>query len=171
MTADMHEPPGGTNQVAVPSGESGKFHEVTELLHADAGSVQAASVHIEQSSARAVSADDVVIDQSAIKDVTARSATVTQSASAIFKGDDVAFHESVVGFASARRLDLIDSSVGLVAGPVSVSEGQSRILVHIGPADGSIKSVLNAQSAVALGAGFGATLVILSRLLRRLLGN
>jgi hypothetical protein len=171
MTGDAHEPAEATNRAVAPSDESGEFHEVSELLHADAGSVQADSVHIEQSSARSIAATDVVIDQSAIKDVTTQSATVSQSASLLLKGSDVAFHESVVGYASADRVDLIDSTVGILKGPVSVSEGSSRVLVHIGPADGAIKPVLDAQSAVALGAGFGATLVILSRLLRRLLGN
>lgn len=171
MTADTHELPDGADQVVTPADESGEFHEVTELLHADAASVQADSVRIEQSSARTVTAGDVVIDQSAIKDVSAQSATVTQSAAFRFTGGDVAFHESFVGSASAQRVDLFDSTVGFVKGPVSINEGSTRILVHLGPASGSLRPVLDAQSAVALGAGFGAALVILSRLLRRLLGN
>ena len=118
-----------------------------------------------------ITADEVSIDQSAVKQINTTSATVSQSASLLFKGDDVAFHESVLGIASAQRLDLIDSTVGIVNGPVSVNQGSARILIHVGPVEGSIKPVLNAQSAVALGAGFGATLAILSRLLRRLLGN
>ena len=54
---------------------------------------------------------------------------------------------------------------------MTVNEGTARVMVHIGPADGTIKPVLNGQAALGLGAGFGISIVVLSRLLRRLFGT
>jgi hypothetical protein len=168
---DQQENPEGVRQVDDATGERGEFVEASELLHADVDSVTAERVSIEQSSAGAVSADHVAVNQSGVKSITASSATMTQSATLIFKGDDVAMHEGVVGVARAGRIDLIDSTAGVVAGPVTIGEGSARILVHLGPANSEVKPVLDARSAMALGAGFASTLVILSRMLRRLLGN
>jgi hypothetical protein len=168
---DQQENLEGAHQVVDAESVTGGFREATELLHADVESVTADRVSIEQSSAKAVSADHVSINQSGVKTVTASNATMTQSAALVFNGDDVAIHEGAIGIARAGRVDLFDSSVGLVTGPVTIGEGSARILVHLGSADGAIKPVLDTRSALALGAGFASTLVILSRLLRRLLGN
>jgi hypothetical protein len=161
----------GVNKVFEPAGPEGEFAEATELLHADAGTIEADRVTIEQSSAGSINADNVSINRSAIKSVSAQTATLTQSAALRFNGSDTAFHDSALGFVSAERVDVYDSTIGVLYGPVTISEGSPRVLLHLGPTDSSVRPVLNAQSALGLGAGVGASLVILSRLLRRLLGN
>ena len=153
------------------SDETGEFVEVVELLHADAGDVEASRVSLEQSTARTISAEHISINQSAIRDISADTATMTQSASFVLKSSDIALHESAAGLVSGNQVDLFDTAVGLVRGPVTIGEGSARILIQIGPANPHLKPVLDAKSALGLGAGFGASLVLLSRLLRRLLGN
>jgi hypothetical protein len=99
--------------------------------------------------ASTVSADRVHIEQSSARTVTA---------------DDVVIDQSAIKEVTAQSATITQSASLLF-------RGGDVALVHIGPTEGPIKPVLDAQSAVALGAGFGATLIILSRLLRRLFGN
>ena len=159
------------HQVMEPSDDTGEFVEATELLHADAGDVSASRVTIEQSTAKSVTADHVEVNKSAVKGITAQTATMTQAASLTLRADDIALHESSVGVLTSDRIDLFDSVVGVARGPLTVNEGTSRVLVHIGPADATIKPVLDGQAALGLGAGFGISIVVLSRLLRRLFGT
>jgi hypothetical protein len=161
----------GTNQVIEPAGENGEFGEATELFHADAESVAADRVSIEQSSAGSVTADSISINQRAVRSISTQTATLTQSAAFRFTGSDTAIHDSAIGFVSSDRVDAYDSTIGVLYGPMTVAEGSPRVLFHLGPTDPSVKPVLNGQAALGLGAGIGASLVIVSRLLRRLLGN
>jgi hypothetical protein len=169
--AETHPTEDATHQVMEPSDESGEFTEATELLHADAGDISAARVTLEQSTAKSITSDHVSLNKSAVKGITTQSATMTQSAAFSLKSEDIAIHESSAGLISGERVDVFDSVIGVVNGPINVTEGSARVLVQIGPADPSVKPVLNAQAALGLGAGFGATIILLSRLLRRLLGN
>ncbi len=171
MTSELPEEP-AANTAFQADPETGGFVEVTELLHADAGTVTANRVNIEQSTAGTITADHVTVTQSAIKTVDSRETRATQSAALILKSDDTAFHESAAGFVSANRIDLFDSTVGLVFGPVTVAEGaKSRIFVQIGGGANTTPPLLNGESALKLGAGLGLSFVVFSRLLRRLLGN
>lgn len=151
--------------------DTGAFTEVTELLHADAGDVSAPRVTLEQSTARSISADHVDVNKSAVKGITTQTATMTQAASLTLNAADIAVHESSIGVLSSDRIDLFDSVVGIARGPLTVNEGSARVLVHIGPADATVKPVLDGQTAMRLGAGFGISIVVLSRLLRRLFGT
>lgn len=161
----------GAHQVIEPSEATGEFVESAELLHGDAGDISATRVTLEQSTAKTVNGEQVTLRQSAVKSVTTDTATMTQSAALILKSSDTALHESTAGIISAERVDVFDSVIGVVNGPINVTEGSARVFVQIGPSDPSVKPVLDAQAALGLGAGFAASLVILSRLLRRLLGN
>ena len=169
--AQTHPTEDPTHQVMEPTDDTGEYIEATELFHADAGDVSASRVALEQSTAKSITADHATLRQSAVRNITAETATMTQSAAFRLKSGDLAIHESPLGFVSSDRVDIFDSVIGVVNGPINVSEGTARVLVQIGPADPSVKPVLNAQAALSLGAGFGATIVVLSRLLRRLLGN
>jgi hypothetical protein len=169
--AQTHPTEDAAHQVMEPAEDTGEYTEATELLHADAGDISAGRVALEQSTAKSISADHVTLRQSAVRNITAETATMTQSAAFRLKSGDLAVHESPLGIVSSDRVDIFDSVIGVVNGPINVGEGSARVLVQIGPADPAVKPVLNAQAALSLGAGFGATIVLLSRLLRRLLGN
>ena len=162
----------GLNPVMQPSDNTGEFVEAEELLHADAGDVSATRVSLEESTAKSITGDHVTMTQSAAKTISAQTATMTQSATMNLTSTDIALHQSSAGIVSGERVDIFDSMVGVVRGPVTVGEGASaRVIVQVGPGDPSVRPMLSAQAALGLGAGFGATLVLLSRLLRRLLGN
>ena len=169
--AETHPTEDGAVPVMEPSEETGEFVEATELLHADAGDISAARVSLEQSTAKSITADHVSLNQSAVKGITTQTATMTQAAAFNLKSTDIALHESTAAIVSGDRIDIFDSVVGVARGPLTVQEGSARVLVQIGSADPAVKPVLNAQSAVGLGVGFGTTIVLLSRLLRRLFGN
>jgi hypothetical protein len=128
-------------------------------------------VTLEQSTAKSITADHVDLNKSAVRGITAQTATMTQAASLTLTSADIAVHESSIGVLTSDRIDLFDSVVGVARGPLTVNEGTTRVLVHIGPADAAVKPVLNGQSALGLGAGFGISIVFLSRLLRRLFGT
>jgi hypothetical protein len=170
--AETHSTDNGLNPVMQPSDATGEFVEAVELLHGDAGDISAARVTLEESTAKSITGDHVTMTQSAVKNIEAQTATMTQSAAMSVKSADIALHQSSTGIVSGERVDIFDSMVGVVRGPVTVGEGASaRVFVQVGPGNASVRPMLSAQAALGLGAGFGATLVLLSRLLRRLLGN
>jgi hypothetical protein len=169
--AETHPIEDGANPVMEPSATTGEFEEVTELLHADAGDVSATRVSLEESTAKSIKADHVTLNRSAVKDISAQTVQMTQAAAFQLTSGDTALHDSSAAVVSADRVDVFSSVVGVVRGPVNVGEGSTRIFLHVGPADSAARPTLNAQAALGLGAGFGAALVLLSRLLRRLLGN
>ena len=154
-----------------PSTPTGEFEEVTELLHADAGDVSATRVSLEESTAKSIRAEYVTLNRSAVKSISADTLQMTQAAAFQVTSADTAMHDSSAALISADRVDVFDSVIGAVRGPVTVNEGSTRIFLQVGPADPAARPMLNAQSAIGLGAGFGATIVLLSRLLRRLLDN
>jgi 3D (Asp-Asp-Asp) domain-containing protein len=169
--AEMHPTDNGANPVMEPSSATGEFEEVSELLHADAGDVSATRVSLEESTAKSITAEHVTLNRSAVKSIAADTLQMTQAAAFQMTSADTAMHDSSAGMITADRVDVFDSVIGAVLGPVTVGEGSTRIFLQVGPADPAARPVLNAQSALGLGAGFGATIVLLSRLLRRLLGN
>jgi hypothetical protein len=155
-----------------PDPDSGKFVEVTELLHADAGTVNADRIAIEQSTANSVTARTVEITQSAIRSVSSEEARLEQTAMLLLKSSDTAVHESAIGVIKADRIDLLGTTAGLVLGSVNVAEGaRSRILVQIGGGANRPQPILDGQSALRLGAGLGVSLLVFGRLMRRVLGN
>jgi hypothetical protein len=161
----------GAHHIIEPSEATGEFVESAELLHGDAGDISAARVTLEQSTAKSVTGEQVTLRQSAVKSISTETATMTQSAALVLNSADTAVHESTAGLISGERVDVFDSVIGVVNGPINVTEGSARVFIQIGPSDPSVKPVLDAQSALGLGAGFAASLLVLSRLLRRLLGN
>jgi hypothetical protein len=161
----------GLNGTIAPEADTNVFVEATELLHGDAGDISATTVTIEQSTAGTVSGERVTVSQSALKRLDAGSAQLSQSAALVVKSADTALAESAAGVVSGGQITVVNSTVGVAQGPLTVANGTARILVQIGAAEGSVKPVLDGQSALRLGAGFGLSLVVFSRLLRRLLGR
>jgi hypothetical protein len=169
--AETHPIEDGANPVMEPSAPTGEFEEVTELLHADAGDVSATRVSLEESTARSIKADHVTLNRSAVKDISAQTVQMTQAAGFQLKSSDTAMHDSSAAMITADRVDVFDSVIGAVRGPVTIGEGSTRIFLQVGPADPAARPMLNAQSALGRGAGVGATIVLLTRQLRRLRGK
>lgn len=145
--------------------------EPITFAHTELGDVQGERISIDQSSVKSVSGKQVRINQSAVRKLDMQSGTVTQSAAATLSSTDLAMHESAAGYVNAGRVDLFDSTVGILHGPLTVSEGTARVLVHIGPTNSAIRPVLDRDSALRFGAAMGLSLVVFSRLFRRIFGR
>jgi hypothetical protein len=161
----------GLNTVVTPHADSNEFVEAVELLHGDAGDVTGTTVTIEQSTAGTVTGEQVTVSQSALKRLDAGSAQLSQSAAFILKSEDTALSESAVGIITGGQTTLVNSTVGIAHGPLTVANGTARVFVQIGNTDSSIEPTLDGQGALRFGAGLGLSLVVFSRLLRRLLGR
>lgn len=168
---ESHPTETASNGMVTPEADSNEFVEAVELLHGDAGDVTATNVTIEQSSAGTVSGERVTVAQSALKRLDAGSAQLSQSAALILKSADTALAESAAGVVTSDQITLVNSTVGIAQGPLTVANGTARILVHVGNAEGSVKPMLDGQGALRFGAGLGLSLVVFSRLLKRLLGH
>lgn len=161
----------GLNSVITPQAESNEFIEAVELLHGDAGDVTAETITLEQSTAGAVTGEQVTVSQSAVKRIDAGSAQLSQSAAFILKSADTALSESAAGIITGGQTTVVNSTVGIAQGPLTVANGNARIFVQIGGGEASVKPMLDGQGALRLGAGLGLSLVVFSRLLRRLMGR
>jgi hypothetical protein len=161
----------GANNLVTPRADSNEFAEAVELLHGDAGEVTGNTVAIEQSTAGSVTGEQVTVSQSAVKRLEAGSAQLSQSAAFILKSADTALSESAAGIITGGQTTLVNSTVGIAHGPLTVASGTARVFVQIGNADSSIKPMLDSQGALRLGVGLGFSLVVFSRLLRRVLGR
>lgn len=160
----------GANGITTPETDTNRFVEATELLHGDAGDITATTVNIEQSTAGTVTGERVTVSQSALKRLDAGAAQLTQSAALFVRSADTALTESVAGVITGGQTTVVNSTVGIATGPLTVTGGTVRVLIQVGATEGSAKPVLDGQSALRLGAGLGISLVVFSRLLRRVLG-
>jgi hypothetical protein len=125
-------------------------------------------IELRNSTANTVEGESVWVTQSAVRRLNMNGGTFTQSAAAHMTSDDIALHQSSVGMLKGGQIDLYDSSVGLARGPVTVKDGKAVVFLHIGQSDCGVKPVLDAKSAVAVGAGIGFGFALLGSVVRRL---
>ncbi|MGH2531153.1 MAG: hypothetical protein ACRDJW_02495 [Thermomicrobiales bacterium] len=143
----------------------------SELLYADAGDVEATTVTMERSGAETVTGQRVVMDHSDARHVDARSAQLDRSGVLSLKSERAVLHGGAAGVVAAGEARIVRSKVGLIASGQTTVEGDLKALVHIGPVDGNVRTVLDPVSAVGAGAAFGVVVVIARWLARRLLRN
>jgi hypothetical protein len=113
--------------------------------------------------------DNARVSQTAIRFLTVKSGTFEQSAALRLHAEEVALHNSSAGILSTDRADVFDSAVGILRGPMTVREGKAQVLLHIGPADCTVRPIMSGRTAIAVGAGLGAAFAVLGTLLRRIL--
>lgn len=128
-------------------------------------------VTVEHASATSVTGDTIRVTQSAVRSIDAATVIMTQSSAAHIQAEEIALHGSSAASIGSTRSDIYDSAVGLLHGPMTVREGTARVLLHIGPADCSVRPVLTARSALAAGAGLGLGLALSGRLLRHFVSD
>jgi hypothetical protein len=142
----------------------------SELLHADAGNVEATTVTMDHSGAESISAERVIMDQSDAKRLEARSAQLERSGVLMLKADRAAIHGSSVGVVQANELRLAKSrAVVTVSGGATV-EGDLKSVLYIGPVDGNVRTMLTPVTAAGFGAGLGIVF-LLAGIVRRLVGR
>lgn len=143
----------------------------SELLYADAGHVEAATVSMERSSAETVTGQRVVMDHADARRVDARSAQLDRCGVLVLKSERAVMHAGTAGVIGAAEARIVRSRVGLVASGQTTVEGELKTLVHVGPVEGNVRTVLDPATAAGLGAAFGLVVLIVGGLRRRLLSS
>jgi hypothetical protein len=140
----------------------------TELLRAEAGDVRAESVSMERAGAERVTAERVVMTNSGARTVETRSAQVDRSGILTVKSEKAVFSNSSIVAAKAEQVRIGRSAVFALKADNATIEGDTRVAVYAGPANASIRPVVDIGGAAAFGAACGATFVILGAILRRI---
>jgi hypothetical protein len=127
--------------------------EPRELTDTETGEVEAASVVLNRSAARQVTATDASLSDSAAVFVEARgSVSMQNSASVQVLTESAALVNSPVFFVGAERARLTDSPVFL----------------FLGRAEDDVQATLDWRGAIALGAAFGIGLAVAGAVLARI---
>jgi hypothetical protein len=143
----------------------------SELLYADAGNVEATNVTLEHSGAEKITAERVNVEHSDIKSLDAKSVQMVNSGALKVQAERAVFQNGGVVFLRADDVRLVKSKAVVVnAGRVS-TEGTVQTVLHIGPVEGELHTVLTPQSAIGFGAAFGFVVLILGGMLRRIFGR
>lgn len=145
--------------------------------------VEGEFVNIKQSTVRAVEGGHVELQQVGALSIDGEKVEVTQGASAIIRGDDVSLNQSMSAITAAdnvsinfsfsplsisrQQTDISRSAVGLIVGKDVNAESTSAILVLAKKFDGSVTTLLDWRSALALGATIGGIWGLLSLLRKK----
>jgi hypothetical protein len=156
------------SEVVVDTGPEHQPTMAKELLRTDAGDVQAGTVLMERAGAEQVTGERVVMTNSGARTVEARSAQVDHSGILIVNGDKAVFSNSTVVAAMTGEARIVRSLVLLLKADRAEFEGEARIAVYAGPADASVRPLVDARGAAAFGAGLGIVLALCGAIARRI---
>jgi hypothetical protein len=158
--------------------------QVTNISHADVGSVHAETVRMHQADAETITAEEVELQNSAAGSVKATNVTGHMILMGAVNAEDVSLNESGVGYAQAGKLsvsgytgavvaesaEVHHGMTGLVAGrEVHVNESQTGILLA-GNVQGNVNTVLDTRGALIAGLTgglFAGLMLLLGRMLFR----
>lgn len=132
-------------------------------------SLNSTSVDLNETSTGIVEAGQVTMRHSAARSVRANALHMEESAAALVSVQSVDAHESALGAVVARDAVLEDVTTPLiVAQNVRADEVQTFALIaaHV---EGNVRALLTPLTAVAMGVGFAATLLLGKALLPKLL--
>ena len=135
------------------------------------GSVEADTVTMDHSTADTVTAQRATVKQSSIKKLDARSAHLDQSSVISLNAENAVFTQSAATIVKAKDVRLVRSNSLIVNGAVNSVEGDLKTVLHIGDATGNVHTIFDRDSALRVGVGFGAALVVLGWLVRKLGGR
>jgi len=137
----------------------------TEVDRTGVRDVEAGTVIITRGNAQTVNAERVSMERSAARSIDAKSLQLDRSAAARLNSERVVLQGSTASQISTRELRMVRSQAGFVAAQQAHLE-ESRVFVLAGRADGEVHTVLTAGSAALLGAAFGASVAIVTALIR-----
>jgi hypothetical protein len=165
-------PDNGTeaSDVVVDAGPEHRPTLAKELLRAEARDIHADQVNMERAGAEHITAERVVMTNSGARTVEARSAQVDRSGILAVKSEKSVFSTSTIVAVSTQEARIVRSPVLLLKADRATIEGDARIGVYAGPLGETIRPLVDGRGAAAFGAGIGAALVLLSALLRRMIG-
>lgn len=121
-------------------------------------------VQMRNDSAERVEGGQVTMQQSAAKQVQASALQMEESAAGLVRAGSVDAHESALGAVVTETAHLHESNAAVLVGQTIQADSVRSVLVVAARVDGSVKPVLTPLSALAAGAGFAATLLLVGRL-------
>ena len=127
--------------------------------------VEADVVHIEQGGAQSVRAKTVTVTQGGIQAVEAERVEIHQGGAAQVQAQEVSVQEGGIGFAQTDQARLSNSQAGVILGRQVHSENSQTFLLAAQQVDGTVKTVLDIRSSIALGAALGIVFGLFSLLI------
>ena len=156
------------SEVMVKSVPENRPGLATELLRSETGDVQADVVTMERSGAEQVTAQRAIITNSGARTIDARSAQVDRSGILALNSEKAVFYNSSAVAVAAGEARIVRGMVIALKADNATIDGGAKIGIYAGPATDSVRPLLDSRGAAAFGAGFGAVLLVLDTLVRRL---
>ena len=158
--------------------------QVTNISHADVGSVHAELVRMHQADAETITAEEVELQNSAAGNVKATNITGHMVLMGTVNAEEVSVQEGGVGFARAGKMSISGYTGAVVAGTVEVHHGMSGFVVgrevHVNESrtgillartvHGNVNTVLDTRGALIAGLTgglFAGLMLLLGRVLFR----
>jgi hypothetical protein len=160
--------PPATSQVSINTGPANRPTATTELLRAEAGDVKADRVAMERAGAEHVSAERVIMANSGARTVDAKSAQIDRSGILMITSEKAVLYNSTAVAAAVDEARIVRGKVLALRANEATIEGDARIGIYAGPVAGCTQPLIDVRGAAAFGAAFGAVLVLLGTLLRRI---
>jgi hypothetical protein len=157
------------SEVIVKTGPENRPAVATELLRAEAGDVHANTVTMDRAGAEQVTAERVVMTNSGARTIDARSAQVDRSGILAVRSDKAVFYNSTAIAVAADEARIVRGRVLMLKAESATIEGDPRIAVYAGPANDSVRTVVDSRGAAAFGAALGLVLLLLGPLRRRII--
>jgi len=143
------------------AGEEVSGEELTTLENELVGDVTANSVEMTQSGAQTIKAQEVRLHQSGAQSIEAEKVTIQQGGALAVRGETIDLERSGALVISGQEVEVNQGCAGvLIAGKIKADEVRS-IFVASGPIEGSVTTMLDQKSALALGAALGASLAFI----------
>jgi hypothetical protein len=163
--------PPATSEASVNSGPSNRPTPTTELLRAEAGDVKADRVAMERAGAEHVAAERIVMTNSGARTVDAKSAQIDRSGILMVTSEKAVLYNSTAIAAAVEEARIVRGKVLALKANEATIEGDARIGIYAGPVAGCTQPLIDVRGAAAFGAAFGAVLVLLGTLIRRIAGR
>ena len=157
-----------TSEVIIDAGPEHRPTQATELLRAEAGSVQAQTVTMERAGAEQVSAERLIMNNSGARTIDAQSAQVDRSGVLAVKSDKAVFLNSSAIAVSASEARIVRGNVLLLRAESVQVEGDAKIGVLAGPGCEAVRPLVDIKGAAAFGAAVGLACMLLGAIVRRL---
>jgi hypothetical protein len=141
----------------------------TELLRTESGDVRADTVTMERAGAEYVTAERAIITNSGARTIDARSAQIDRSGVLALNSEKAVFYNSSAVAVATEQARIVRGRVFMLKAENATIEGDARIGLYAGPASENVRPLLDVRGAAAFGAGFGAVVLLIGSMLRRLL--
>jgi len=164
ITAQRRRIPGGVSRMSTDTNDEESKSVTNETFE----SVNATTVTMSQAAARQITAERLSMTQASAKKIDARSAQLDHSSVFRLKAENAVLNRSAATFVDANEARLVNVNAFIVRGNTNAVEGDLKAVLHIGDASGNVHTILDKNSAMSLGAGFGAATVVLGFLARKL---